>query len=292
MGCGADAPEPFESIEQLDAQLVRVAREEASVRLRLGQVLEVMQRTACCLELGFSSLGAYALERCERSARWVEVTCCLARRLELLPLLRVELATGRISWSKAELLARVLARRSAQPEHEAHWVELGRSHTLRELRAEVNHARSLSEGEALTEEPEATAVLTCTLDREDAWLLEATRTLLEQFGTHGAEAQIEALLAEGQGALLAALPTEAMELDALESTEQAQRRWRPVVHALQDPVQLGARSLRGLRLRGDEGRPRCDRARRPQRSRRHPRRHFRHAQLQRRVGHLELRRHG
>jgi hypothetical protein len=137
MGCGGDARERFESIEQLDAPLVRVAREDAGSRLRLGQVLEVMQRRACCLELGFSSLGAYALERCERSKRWAEVARCLARRLEVLPLLRVELATGRISWSKAELLARLLAGKEAQPRSETYWLELGRSHTLRELKREV-----------------------------------------------------------------------------------------------------------------------------------------------------------
>src|SRR6185503_17708874 len=116
MGCGGNAPERFESIELLDAQLLGVAREEAGLRLRLGQVLELMQRKACCFELGFSSLAAYALERWERGARWVEVACCLARRLELLPLLRHALAMGCISWSKAELLARV-----AQPENEVYW---------------------------------------------------------------------------------------------------------------------------------------------------------------------------
>jgi len=46
MGCGAGAPERFESIEQLDAQLVTVVRQEVGLqlRLRLGQVLEVMQQ--------------------------------------------------------------------------------------------------------------------------------------------------------------------------------------------------------------------------------------------------------
>jgi len=220
MGCGVGAPERFESIERLDAQLVSVARQEAGLRLRLGQVLEVMQRKACCFELGFSSLGAYALERCERSARWVEVACCLARRLEALPVLRSAAAAGRISWSKAELLARV-----AQPENEGHWLESAQHRTLRELRREVSEAPAEIDV-ALTEASEATGVLTCTLDREDAWLLEATRALLDQFGTRGAEAQIEALLAEGQGALLAALPAGAVELEAVEWAESAQQRWR------------------------------------------------------------------
>jgi hypothetical protein len=50
--------------------------------------------------------------------------------------------------------------------------------------------------------------------------------LLEQFGTRGADDQTEALLAEAQGALFAALPAEEMDLDVPESAEQAQRRWR------------------------------------------------------------------
>src|SRR3954451_22204753 len=132
MGCAGNVLERFDAVEQLDAQLRGVARQEAGLRLRLGQVLEVMQRQACYCELGFSSLAAYALERCERSARWVEVACCLARRLEVLPRLRGALAVGCISWSKAELLARV-----AQPESEQHWLELAEQHTLREWRREV-----------------------------------------------------------------------------------------------------------------------------------------------------------
>src|SRR6185503_15133229 len=145
MGCGGNAPERLESIELLDAQLVSMTRREAGARLRLGQVLELMQRKACCFELGFSSLAAYALERCERGARWVEVACCLARRLELLPSLRRALATGCISWSKAELLARV-----AQPGNEVHWLELAQRRTLRELRcevSEVSEARSIADTE-------------------------------------------------------------------------------------------------------------------------------------------------
>ncbi|MEO8185511.1 MAG: hypothetical protein ABI895_42430, partial [Deltaproteobacteria bacterium] len=224
-GCAGNAPERFESIELLDAQLLGVAREEAGLRLRLGQVLELMQRKACCFELGFSSLVAYALERCERGARWVEVASCLARRLEVLPLLRRALATGCISWSKAELLARV-----AQPENEASWLELAERHTLRELRREASEARDIADADdpdgALTEEREATGVLTCTLEREDAWLLEATRALLDQFGTRGAEDQVEALLAEGQGALLAALPVGALDLEGIDSVAEAQQRWR------------------------------------------------------------------
>ena len=209
-----------ESLQQLDAQLAAVAREGAALRLRLGQVLEAMQRKGYCFELGLSSLGAYALERSERGARWVEVACNLARRLEVLPLLRSVVATGRVSWSMGELLARV-----AQPQDEVHWLELAQRCTLREMRREVSKVRAAGD-EALADERRELCTLSCTLDREDAWLLEATRALLDQFGTRGADEQLEALLAEGQGALLASFPAEAVDLQELDCTDEVQQRWR------------------------------------------------------------------
>jgi hypothetical protein len=71
-------------VERLDETLASLARAEAGLRLRLGQVLEVLGRGKH-FELGFSSIAAYALERCDRSVRWVEAARCLARRLEPLP---------------------------------------------------------------------------------------------------------------------------------------------------------------------------------------------------------------
>ena len=81
MGC------PSASLEQLDVALASLAREQAVLRLHLGQAREVVGRGAV-FDLGFSSLAAYAVERCERSARWAEGARCLARRVERLPELR------------------------------------------------------------------------------------------------------------------------------------------------------------------------------------------------------------
>jgi hypothetical protein len=83
---------------------------------------------------------------------------------------------------------------------------------------------------AVTENGEAggddeVCTLTCTVDREEAWLYEATRTLLEQLGVHGADAQVEALLAEGHGTLLAALPAGVLDLDRWGGVDTAQHRW-------------------------------------------------------------------
>jgi hypothetical protein len=121
-------------VERLDGRLASFARAEAGLRLRLGQVLEVLGRGKH-FELGFSSIAAYALERCDRSVRWVEAARCLARRLEALPELRRAVARGGISWSMGELLARV-----AQPRDEAHWIESAQSRTVREMRGLVEAA--------------------------------------------------------------------------------------------------------------------------------------------------------
>jgi HAMP domain-containing protein len=219
-------------VEQLDARLASLARAEAGMRLRLGQVLEVLGRGQH-FELGFPSIAAYSVERCDRSVRWVEAARSLARRLEPLHELRRALAFGSISWSMAELLARV-----AQPEDEVSWLEAAQSRTVRQMRAQVLQAAAAAErggpapvSHALAiENTEATesdepCTLTCTVDQEEAWLFEATRSLLEQLGVHGNDAQVEALLAEGQGNLLAALPAEWLDLDRLESVDTAQRSW-------------------------------------------------------------------
>jgi hypothetical protein len=200
------------------------ARNAAAWQLRLGQLLEALGRLELFCQLGFSSLAAYALERCERSARWVEAARCVARRLEQLPMLRRALATGRLSWSVAELVSGV-----ASVDDEARWLALAQGCTVRELRQHVRGLRL----EAIPRQPvhaEASALdesctLRCTANSEDVWLLEATQTLLEHLGTRGQAAQLEALLAEGQEALLAALPRGALNLDFNTGAAGARRRW-------------------------------------------------------------------
>jgi hypothetical protein len=130
-----------EEVERLDAELASLARVQAALRLRLGQVLEALSGGGC-FELGFSSLAAYALERCDRSVRWAEGARCLARRVERLPELRRALAMGRVSWSMGELLASV-----AQPGDEARWIELAESQTVRRMRELVMQALSQTRGQ-------------------------------------------------------------------------------------------------------------------------------------------------
>jgi hypothetical protein len=84
----------------LDAELFALARGEAALSLRLGQLLEALGRGAC-FELGFSSLSAYARERCGRSGRWGEAARCVARRLDALPRLRSATARSEVSMSRS-----------------------------------------------------------------------------------------------------------------------------------------------------------------------------------------------
>ena len=216
-------------LERLDARLASLAREEAALRLRLGQALEVLGRGGV-FDLGFSSLAAYAVERCERSARWAESARCVTRRVEKLPQLRRAMATGAVSWSMGELLARV-----AQPDDEGRWLEMARQRTVRQMRAHV--AKAVAEAgtdaqssvdsasdESCTAEDE-TCTLSCTVDQEEAWLFEATQSLLQQLGVHGADARIEAMLAEGQDTLLSLVPRGAFDPECGHGSDSAQRRW-------------------------------------------------------------------
>src|SRR5262245_59156880 len=88
-----------ERIEALDRELVRFARSAGWLRLELGRGLEALERGGGRQDVGFSSIEAYALERCERSSSWVQKSRRLAHRLEELPLTRAALISGRISWS-------------------------------------------------------------------------------------------------------------------------------------------------------------------------------------------------
>ena len=223
--------------QRLDLSLAALSREDAALRLRLGQALEVLQRSGHCFALGFSSCSAYALERCDRSARWVEAARCLARRLEGLPVLRRALASGDLSWSVVELVSRV-----ARGADELEWLELARHHTVRELRVILRASEPVnditSSGDSDGEE---SCVLTCTVNREDAWLFESTRRLLEQQGTVGSDAQVEALLAEAQEVLLAQLPLGSIDLDASDpdvcGSWQAEQRWREQLQRWQDEAE-------------------------------------------------------
>ncbi len=97
---------PLERVRALDERLFELAFGVGRDWLELGALLNAFAQKAWHHELGYSSLEAYALQNCGRSARWVSETRTLARRLAELPALREALLSGRIGWSMAELVAR------------------------------------------------------------------------------------------------------------------------------------------------------------------------------------------
>jgi hypothetical protein len=159
------APLPFSEITRLDAELVRIARGASAVRLLVGGVLDSLWSSGGHHELGFSSLEAYARERCERSGRWAADTRAFARKVASLPLTRDALRGGEIGWSTAELLARHVT-----AESEDEWLERARTATVRELRVLLARAR----GEALGAPSEAANPTGSTAD-DDADEPEAKR---------------------------------------------------------------------------------------------------------------------
>jgi len=65
-------PPAVRELAQLDTELHRLSRGAGRLRLRIGQALH---RLADGIhDLGFSTLGAYALERCNRGGRWAAET--------------------------------------------------------------------------------------------------------------------------------------------------------------------------------------------------------------------------
>src|SRR5688572_3399764 len=94
-------------IECIDASLARLARGEAQLKLRIGELLDALFERKGHHELGFSSIEAYVVERCRRSRSWGRETRALARRLRQRGLdeIRGAILSGELSWSMAVLLA-------------------------------------------------------------------------------------------------------------------------------------------------------------------------------------------
>jgi hypothetical protein len=227
------APIPFSEALRLDAELVRLARGASAVRLAVGRALESLFATGGHYELGFSSLEAYARERCGRGGRWAADTRALSRRLESLPKTREALSSGEIGWSTAELLARHVT-----AESELAWLEKARGVTVRELRALLAQGAASSVDDDDDGEPSHALAVSAT--REDTWLFEGTRKVAEAVaGPLSSDRLLQCLLAEGYSTLLELVPDCAalFEIDALESDAAAEsqrqvawcadrRRWR------------------------------------------------------------------
>jgi hypothetical protein len=208
------APIPVSEAFRLDAELLRLARGASATRLAAGSALDTLTISGGHYDLGFSSLEAYARERCQRTGRWAADTRALARALESLPRTKAALASGAIGWSTAELLARHVTAGS-----EAAWLEKARGVTVRALRAllaheaaklgadedHVNEAAETQDARAgdnarETEDDDSEPIHTLTVSttREDAWAFECARKVAAAVaGSSSSDRLLETLLAEG-----------------------------------------------------------------------------------------------
>src|SRR5215831_21017698 len=95
-------------LKEKEAELARLGRCEAQMKLRIGELLDALFERKGHHELGFSSFEAYVVERCQHSRAWGRETRALAKRLRVRGLFAIRLAilSGRLSTSMAELLAR------------------------------------------------------------------------------------------------------------------------------------------------------------------------------------------
>ncbi len=216
---------PLERLEKLDAELARRSCEAGRLRFEMGVGLDLLDRSGGHHALGFSSIEAYALERCERSASWCQQARRLARRLEGLPALAEALTSGSLSWSMAAVLATV-----ASPDDADFWLAEASRRTVREMKALVLEKRGVAqEGETLEAEAEAEVeadlrTLTLTVPREDAWCFEQAKLLGRHLGERTNVDFVRGLVAESTSTLCSELPSNAIELTDDEAAAP-QRAW-------------------------------------------------------------------
>jgi hypothetical protein len=224
----------FESVERTDAELARIARSAGILRLGLADGLEELAHAGGHHELGFPTIESYALERCERSARWVQESRALSRRLRELPAVRHSLVLGKISFSMAQVIAKV-----ARADDEESWLSEAQGQSVRAMRQLVKKRTEGERTEGERTEGEAGSpgqlsagaqddkvTLTVTANREDAWLFESARMIVKRVGGGTVEETLEALLAEGATTLLPQIDRESRPLFDAELDERAtQRAW-------------------------------------------------------------------
>ncbi len=128
-----------------DTELVRLARQQNRLRLRLGELFDALYEDDGHHALGFSSFAGYGVERAGRSERWCHDTRRLARRIRLRQLASVRQAmlSGRLSWSMAEVLVRVA---TANCEHRL--LEEASSRTVRQMKALCKGSGELDDKDA------------------------------------------------------------------------------------------------------------------------------------------------
>jgi hypothetical protein len=216
----------FEAVQTLDRELAQVCRFSGSIRLAMGTALQAMARTSGHLQLGFTSIEAYALERCERSAAWTRDACCLARRVSALPRILGALTAGHLTWSMAQLIASV-----SDPSSEEYWVERALRTTVRQMRVAITEiygdARPPLPGDEARAPDDELCTLTVTATQEDVWLMQAADMATRRTSGNDApdEVIVEALVGEGLTSLLPHVSNSAIEPNQSDPGEEKQRAW-------------------------------------------------------------------
>jgi hypothetical protein len=99
---------------------------------------EIMRRKLY-RDLGFSSMRSYATEELGFSPTRAGDFIRLARRLESLPMVKEQVASGELGYTKAREISSV-----ADPTNELEWVKVAKEQSRRELEATVRQAKKLA----------------------------------------------------------------------------------------------------------------------------------------------------
>jgi hypothetical protein len=219
----------FEELSTLDRELSRLSRSAGALRFAIALGLAALAKGGH-RELGFPSMAAYGRERCERRSRWTEQSLSLARRAADLPLLRGALLSGRISWSKAVVLARV-----AGPGDEAEWLAAASTLSVKRLgeraRAKAGGGAEIGDGgdddAGDQADEEARCTLTVTVNAEEAWMFECASFMVRHLEGAGAPVAsiVEAAMGEGMTSLLPLVPRDAREPPDDDAAGAAQRAY-------------------------------------------------------------------
>jgi len=233
-----------------DDRIAALGRGLGALRLALGEGL-LRPSTGDIHDFGFPTFESYVREALGRTGRWGADVRGLARRLRDLPHLGAALASGRLSLSVVELVARL-----ATPDDEAEWVDrvTARGVNVRQLRAELKDKKLEVHDDALA--PRVSIAI--SVDRVDAWArspgfailakaFEQARIMVEAVGARRGDETIEAMLAEGLGALLASHPDIDLPATlggALDVAGAEARAFRLALQALRERAEAAVEAMR------------------------------------------------
>jgi hypothetical protein len=187
--------------------LLAAVRDRHAADRRCALLLAEVVRDRLYAQLGYASITAYADKALGIPTKRTRALLQLGRTLPSLPTLDAAFAEGRVSWTKARELLRVVT-----PETAAAWVERAAAVSSRELEAQVtaSHVGSLPPAEPVVEKGPARVRLVFEVEASDAQVIrDAIALARSQAGVHRAEVEDGVLLAAIAQRSLAASPPEA-----------------------------------------------------------------------------------